>query len=42
MKKTIYEAPSTQILKIRVAGSLLIGSVETMNVINGTWDEEDI
>ena len=41
MKKSIYEAPSTKILEIRVKGTILQASSQAMNYVAGSWDDEE-
>lgn len=41
MEKTIYEIPLVRILQIRVEGTMLTGSVETMRTVEGSWEEDD-
>ena len=44
MRKTLYEAPETLILKIKIKGTLLqnsVTSVPSMSGKNGYWDEDD-
>ena len=40
MEKTNYSAPLTEVLDIRTEGTLLTGSVEAMNVVAGSWEED--
>ena len=40
MAKTTYESPLTRIIEVRTYG-FLQGSVEKMNSIQGSWDEEE-
>lgn len=41
MRKTIYEVPLVEVLSVKTEGALLYGSVETMNTIVGSWEEDD-
>lgn len=41
MKNTVYEAPLTETIEVRIEGGILINSVEHMNTVTGSWDEED-
>ena len=40
MEKTNYSAPLTEVLDFRIEGALLIGSVEAMNEVAGSWEED--
>ena len=41
--KKVYEKPLTELFNLQLEGSLLSGSgrAETMNTVQGYWDEED-
>ena len=39
-EKRIYESPLAELYKIRLEEGLLTGSVEAMNTITGSWEEE--
>ena len=39
--KNDYEQPLTKVYDIRLEGSLLTGSVESMQTITGLWEEDD-
>lgn len=41
MSKSIYEKPQSEIYVIDLGGTLLQGSVEAMNTVNGSWDEDE-
>lgn len=40
MVKKVYDVPCTRIIEVRTYG-FLQGSAETMNPIEGSWEEED-
>ena len=40
MSKTIYEAPLVRVLEVRTGG-MFMASAEKMNVVNGSWDEDE-
>ena len=41
MSKLFYETPQTEIYQIDLEGTLLGGSVESMNTVAGSWDEDE-
>ena len=42
MKKTLYEAPQTMVLEIKIQGRILDGSVGTVSVSNVSgWNSSD-
>lgn len=41
MTKLVYEKPQSEIYVIDLEGTLLQGSVEAMNTVNGSWEEEE-
>ena len=40
-QKLIYEAPAAELFEIRMEAGFLTNSVEVMNSVTGSWDEED-
>lgn len=41
MKKSFYESPDSQPLEVMTETGLLVNTVEGMNPIEGSWDEDD-
>ena len=41
MTKTIYQSPWTRVLEESLQEGILFGSVEAMQTVNGSWEEED-
>lgn len=41
MKKTFYEAPVVEVFDVITERGILTNSVESMNTVTGSWDEED-
>ena len=41
MDKTFYEKPLADVFEIEMEGTLLDGSVEAMNAITGSWEEDE-
>ena len=43
-KKMIYDAPNVELVEVNVENGILIdsvGSVDAMNTVSGTWDDDD-
>lgn len=40
MTKTIYEVPLVRVLEVRTGG-MFMASGEQMNVVKGSWDDEE-